>query len=165
MTPHTDEEVSLPQKRKYTGVTDGIAKGPRAGTEEFVKQAISYSGKQVWNNGTFGVRMVKGNPKALSVHATGRAMDLSWRGKSKIDAKHFIEVLADNGFDLGTELILDYNPKPFGRGWKCTRGTWESYSKAILHGSPNGDWYHIELCPEFADDPAKVRAAFKAIFK
>jgi len=39
------------------------------------------------------------------------------------------------------------------------------YTKRTLGGAPRGDWYHIELSPEFADDPKKVHKAFKALFK
>jgi len=150
---------------KYTGVSDGIAKGKRKGTEAFVKHVSLLSKGNLWNNGTWGVRSIKGKPQYLSVHSTGRAMDLSWRGKSRQEANKIIEMIVANADALGVELVLDYFPKPYGRGYKCTRKGWSEYTKATLAGSPNGDWYHLELSPEFADDPKKVHEAFKALFK
>ena len=92
-------------------------------------------------------------------------MDLSWRGKSREEANKIIEMIVANADALGVELVLDYFPKPYVRGYKCTRKGWNKYTKATLTGAPNGDWYHLELSPEFADDPKKVHEAFKALFK
>ena len=150
---------------KYTGVSDGVAKGKRRGTEAWVKHAKLLSKGNLWNNGTFGVRAIKGKPQYLSVHSTGRAMDLSWRGKSRAEANKFIEMVVANADALGVELVLDYFPKPYGRGYKCTRGRWARYTKKTLGGAPLGDWYHLELSPEFADNPKKVHQAFKALFQ
>ncbi|CAB4139812.1 hypothetical protein UFOVP355_6 [uncultured Caudovirales phage] len=150
---------------KYTGTSDGIAKGKRKGTEAFVKHVALLSKGNLCNNGTWGVRAVKGKPQYLSVHATGRAMDLSWRGKSRQEANKVIEMIVANADALGVELVLDYFPKPYGRGYKCTRKGWSKYTAPSLSGAPNGDWYHLEISPEFADDPKKVHEAFKALFK
>jgi hypothetical protein len=150
---------------KYTGTSDGISKGKRKGTEAFVKHVSLLSKRNLWNNGTWGVRQIKGKSKYLSVHSTGRAMDLSWRGKSRKEANKVIEMIVANADKLGVEMVLDYFPKPYGRGYKCTRKRWMKYTKATLGGAPNGDWYHLELSPEFADDPKKVHEAFKALFK
>ena len=150
---------------KYTGTSDGIAKGKRKGTEAFVKHVSLLSKRNLWNNGTWVVRPIKGKSQYLSVHSTGRAMDLSWRGKSRKEANKVIEMIVANADALGVEMVLDYFPKPHGRGYKCTRKGWQKYSKATLGGAPNGDWYHLELSPEFADDPKKVHEAFKALFK
>jgi len=40
--------------RDYIGNSDGPAAGKRAGTEEWVRQAIKYSNGALWNNGTYG---------------------------------------------------------------------------------------------------------------
>lgn len=149
-------------RRKYTGF-DGVSKGKRAGTEAFVKHVVLLSRKNLWNNGTWGVRAIRGSDK-MSVHSTGRAMDLSWRGKDRAEANKVIEMLADNADKLGVELIIDYFPRPHGRAWKCTRGSWMKYTKKTVSGAPQGDWYHIELSPEFADDAKKVHQAFKSLF-
>ena len=150
---------------KYTGTSDGIAKGKRKGTEAFVKHVSLLSKRNLWNNGTWVVRPIKGKPQYLSVHSTGRAMDLSWRGKSRKEANKVIEMIVANADALGVEMVLDYFPKPYGRGYKCTRKGWMKYTKRTLGGAPRGDWYHIEISPEFADDPKKVHEAFKALFK
>ena len=92
-------------------------------------------------------------------------MDLSWRGKDRKQANDFINFLATNAAVLGIELIIDYFPAPYGRAYKCTRDGWEKYHHQVVVGAPRGDWYHIEISPEFADDPKKVHQAFKALFK
>jgi hypothetical protein len=150
---------------KYTGTSDGISKGKRKGTEAFVKHVALLSKGNLWNNGTWMVRQIKGKSQYLSVHSTGRAIDLSWRGKSRAEANKVIEMIVANADALGVEMVLDYFPKPHGRGYKCTRKGWFKYTKATLGGAPNGDWYHIEISPAFADDPKKVHQAFKALFK
>jgi hypothetical protein len=147
--------------RPYTGF-DGVAKGKRRGTERFVKEVIRLSKRNLWNNGTWGVRPIRGSDR-MSVHATGRAMDLSWRGKDRIVANDTIEFLVKNADVLGIELVIDYWPKPHGRAYKCTRKGWIRYTKKTVSGAPQGDWYHIELSPEFADDPKKVREAFRSL--
>jgi hypothetical protein len=150
------------KRRPYTGF-DGVAKGKRKGTEAFVKHLVLLSKKNLWNNGTWGVRPIRGSDK-MSVHSTGRAMDLSWRGKDRKIANEVIEMVVANADKLGVELVIDYFPKPHGRAYKCTRPGWVRYTKKTVSGAPQGDWYHIELSPEFADDPKKVHEAFKSLF-
>ncbi len=65
-------------KRPYTGNKDGAAKGLRPGMKVFIKEVIELSNGALWNNGDFGVRNMR-NKQSLSVHATGRAVDLSYR--------------------------------------------------------------------------------------
>jgi hypothetical protein len=157
------------QKRKYTGVTDGPAAGKRAGTEEFVKQVHRLTGGALWNNGTWVVRNKNGKT-SLSVHATGRAMDLSYRkvgakGKpnGRQHAQELIRLLVANNEELGVEMILDYFPQPHGRGWRCDRQAWTKYSKATITGAPGGDWIHVEISPKMADSPQAVRDAFAKV--
>ena len=152
--------------RKYTGTSDGPAPGKRAGLEEFVKQVATLSGGALWNNGTWVVRNMRGK-ESLSVHATGRAVDMSWRklGNKGIadgrgQARRTINQLVANADLLQIECILDYFPDPHGRGWRCDRGTWQVYTKPTISGAPSGDWYHIEISPEMADSPQKVVDAF-----
>ena len=65
--------------RKYTGY-DGDASGRRAGMEQFIKLTTQRFNGGVWNNGSWNVRnMNKSGKPRRSVHATGRAADLSWR--------------------------------------------------------------------------------------
>ena len=152
--------------RKYTGTSDGPAPGKRAGLEEFVKQVATLSGGALWNNGTWVVRNMRGK-ESLSVHATGRAVDMSWRklgNKGVADgrgqARRTINRLVANADLLQIECILDYFPDPHGRGWRCDRGTWQVYTKPTISGAPSGDWFHIEISPEMADSPQKVVDAF-----
>ncbi len=69
-----------PNARPYTGNSDGASAGPRAGMNEFIKQVLHHSNNAMWNNGSWGVRDVRSKPGTMSVHATGRAVDLSRNG-------------------------------------------------------------------------------------
>ena len=158
--------------RKYTGNDDGLATGERAGLRVLINQ-ITKMYPALWNNGSWGNRSMRGKIGTLSVHATGRAVDLSFRHvpKSKLgiakggrlEAEKAMEFLTKNATALGLEAILDYYPIPHGRGWRCDRGTWKVYTKAEIHGSPMGDWFHVEVSPQMADDPEAMRKAFAEI--
>jgi len=61
--------------------------------------------------------------------------------------------------------VLDYFPKAFGRGWRCDRQRWKSYSKPEIHGAPGGSWLHVEVSPAFVKQPANlIQQAFKRVF-
>ena len=154
--------------RPYTGSTDGAAKGKRAGLEEFVKQITHLSDGALWNNGTWVVRNMRGK-ESLSVHATGRAVDLSYRkmgnkGKAngREEAIKVMEFLTANWKRLHIECILDYWSQ-FGRGWRCDRAAWQDYTKQTITGSGGGDWIHVEIGPKFADDAATYKARFQEL--
>jgi hypothetical protein len=156
--------------RPYTGNKDGEAKRVRAGMKSFIDRVIFLSDHALWNNGDFGVRNMKGK-ESLSVHATGRAVDLSYRkmgnkgkDKGRQHAMEWCKILTDNAEALGVEMIIDYFPEPHGRAWKCDRAAWQKYDKETVHGAPHGDWLHVELSPAMADNPAAVEAAFAKIF-
>lgn len=162
------------KKRPYTGISDGISptNAARLGLVAFVRQIERRSNSALWNNGTFANRPKRGKD-TMSVHATGRAVDLSYRKTStkgvpngRLIAVEWLDLLTipSNAEALGIEMILDYWTSPFGRGWRCDRGTWENYKKATITGAPNGDWLHIELSPQTADNPAAIRQAFKKMF-
>jgi len=141
--------------RPYTGF-DQIAGGKRAGFEMFIDLLEAHFG--LWNNGTFGVRKKRGK-SSYSVHATGRAGDLSWRGApyrgpGNYDAAvKMMDFLAAHADELFVEAIFDYYPAPYGRGWKCDRSAWQVYNKAAFSGAPGGDWVHVEVSNDKADDP------------
>ena len=155
--------------RPYTGTRDGIAKGKREGTEAFVAAIQIASGGQLWGNGTFGVRQQRGRP-VLSVHATGRAADISRRkmsaarpGCSRADIELVIDWMVANADAIGLEFLGDYEPRPGGRGWKCDRYAWKNWRPGEVKGAPGGDWIHVELDPEHADSTdwiAGVMATF-----
>jgi hypothetical protein len=112
--------------------------------------------------------------ESLSVHATGRAVDLSYRHvispkdssntkgikNGRREAVRMCKLLVDNADLLGLEALFDYFPAPHGRAWMCDRDAWSTYKKATISGAPKGDWLHLELSPEMADSPVKVREAF-----
>jgi len=157
-------------KKIYTGNSDGLGSGERPGLTELIKHLVYFSEGALWNNGTFVNRPMRGSEN-LSVHATGRAVDLSYRKtptKGRRNGRQFAEHMADfmvrHSDELGIEMILDYNPKPFGRGYKWTRGTWENYTKPTIHGAPDGDWLHVELSPLLSQSRAAVREAFLKLF-
>jgi len=158
--------------RRYTGTQDGIAKGRRAGMTAWINNVIEMSDGALWNNGDFGVRNQRGKD-ALSVHATGRAVDLSYRHMAdkglgikeggRQASINVMRTLITNADQIGLELILDYFPQPYGRGWRCDRRDWIKYQVSTLAGAPSGDWFHCEVTPAFADDPKLVNDAFKSL--
>ena len=156
--------------RDYIGNADGASPAPRAGMNEWIKQALAASNGALWNNGSWGQRDVKGKPGTMSVHATGRAVDLSYRKTEKYpkanrkDALAFINTVLANANDLGVQMIIDYFPKEFGRAWRCDRQAWLKYFKPTVSGAPGGDWFHIEITPQAADSVIWVKAAFLKVF-
>ena len=107
----------------------------------------------------------------LSVHACGRAVDLSYRPSEKHPTANrkgtiaFTNIVLANANELGVECVLDYFPKAFGRGWRCDRQAWKSYSKPEIHGAPGGDWCHYEVSPMFVDQPLTlIQQAFRRVF-
>jgi len=139
----------------------------------FINEIETRSAGALWNNGDWVVRNMRGK-ESLSVHATGRAVDLSYRhipstGKgsqkrgvpdARKIAVQWCRLLVINADLLGIECILDYFPEPHGRGWRCDRRDWIRYEVKTISGAPKGDWLHVELTPAMADDPAAVRQAF-----
>jgi hypothetical protein len=154
-------------KRPYTGNKDGEAKGLRPGMKVFINQTIKLSNGALWNNGDFGVRSMRGKEE-LSVHATGRAVDLSFRhieGKKgmkngRLEAMRVLKIIVANADALGVEAIFDYIVKPHGRAWMCDRDAWLNYKKETIHGGGSGDWLHFEVSPAMADDASKMKQAF-----
>jgi len=143
----------------------------------FIAEIEKRSGGALWNNGDYVVRNMRGK-ESLSVHATGRAVDLSYRymrgtGKGaptrgieqggRAEAVRWCRLLVRNADLLGIECILDYFPEPHGRGWRCDRRAWIRYEVKTISGAPAGDWLHIEISPDVADDAAKMRAAWAQI--
>jgi len=149
--------------RPYTGY-DKTASGKRAGFEMLIDLLEDHFG--LWNNGTFNVRNKRGKG-SMSVHATGRAGDLSWRGApyrgtgNYDDAREMMDWLVENADILDVEAVFDYYPEPYGRGWKCDRDEWKVYSDRVFSGSPGGDWVHIEIGNKYADNPSHYKEVFE----
>ena len=156
--------------RRYTGSADGAAKGRRACLKVLIDQIVRLSDGGLWNNGDFVVRNMRGK-ESLSVHATGRAVDLSYRfmkeRKGKKDGRavalQWCKMLTKNAHAIGLEMIIDYYPEPYGRAWRCDRNGWVKYERKMVSGAPHGDWLHVEVSPAMADDPAAMTSAFEKI--
>lgn len=147
-------------KRKYTGF-DGYAKSRRAGTQKFVDWVLFLNGGKIKNLGTFTKRDQRGKPGVPSIHGTGRAIDFGFAVYE--DGAALADFLVRNSEALGVELIVDYFPRPFGRGWRVDRQKWNNYSKKTVAGAPGGKWIHVELSPEVADDAAYFDEVFKCL--
>lgn len=157
--------------RPYTGF-NGVAGGTSAGLQMLIRRLEKETGKGLWNNGAWGVRDMKGKPGQPSVHATGRAVDMSWRdmpddrGKANYrqQAQKVIDILVANADAIGLEMVIDYFPHPWGRAWRCDRARWRKYDGRTVSGAPSGDWYHIEISPALAADPEAMKAALDKAF-
>lgn len=149
--------------RRYTGF-DGIGRR-RPGVELFAAEVPRYTGARLWNNGTFGIRPVRGGTRP-SVHSTGRAVDLSHRpmgdgkriGCSPAEAWAIIDRFVAAADDLELEAVGDYRPPR--RWWRCDRGTWSS--PAAIVGVP--DTIHLEFSPAISDDPDRMRSVLADLF-
>jgi len=157
--------------RPYTGNSDGAVDAPLPGMDEIIRQSIKYANGAVWNNGSWGIRDMRGKPGSLSVHATGRA----WDGSNRMTEQHqqanrksalvFINALVTNANELGIEMIIDYAVKDFGRAWRCDRQAWQKYEKQTVEHGGSGDWFHIEHSPAFVNQPLTlIQQAFRRVF-
>lgn len=142
-------------KRPYTG-WDRNSSGRRAGTEALINQIKFWSGGGLWHNGSWVVRPMRGKTRP-SVHGTGRAFDISWRGGKYggygdyDKVKVWYDFFCEHADELEIEVVFDYYPRPYGRGYKCNRGATVNYTKKSLAGAP-GDWFHLEISNKYADD-------------
>lgn len=170
--------------KPYVVPTYPVAKAPLPGCEEWARQANRTSGGALWNNGTWVVRDIRGKPGQVSNHARGVAMDLSYRymkssGKGVSDGRRiamdWLRTALTNWQPLGIQLVIDYWPQQFGRSWRCDRAgvgivkpaaaeAWQKPTKPAFTGAPGGDWFHIEIELAFAQDPDRVKQAFRQIF-
>jgi len=167
--------------RKYTGNSDGNAGKALPGTLKLVELC----GKR-WGFKNLGVyanrsmnnpKATPGDPKWLSVHATGRACDLGYSDrKAALQAWDWFLAHTEQ---LGIEEIHDYaydadvkDGKPgWGRGYRCSRGEGTNPKSVKIYdakdnaGSQGGKWLHIELSPTMAKDAAKFEAAWRSLPK
>lgn len=159
--------------RPYTGTTDGVSKTKRPGLEHLVACIEYLSAGKLWNNGTRVVRPMRGK-RALSVHATGRAADISYRkmpngrGSNRTYALEWIDLLVANADALGLELLTDYaytKGLGGGRTWKCDRHAWLNNRRGVIDGggNPASDWFHFEISPKMADDVPAMQNAINSI--
>lgn len=159
--------------RPYTGTKEGVGRGKRAGTEALAAGLQAGTGGRIWNNGTYQMRPMRGKA-AISVHATGRATDLSYRktakhpGSDRAFCARLCSVLVEHADELGLEMIVDYSytgGAGGGRVWKCDRNAWKDANPGAIEGGGQAwaDWIHIELSPAAADDPIRVGGALATI--
>ena len=149
--------------RPYTAIKAPVAKGPLAGTDEFIRQVVKRSYGSLWNNGSWVIRDIRTKPGQLSNHARGLAIDFSYRkmvDKGLTEGRKmslpFVYKLLENADKLQVELIIDYHEN---RSWKCDRGSW------IKGKWSGGDWFHIEISPAMANSESLVKQAFSDVFK
>jgi hypothetical protein len=147
--------------RPYTGY-DGTSTRRRPGLEAFAAEIQTLTGGALWNNGTLVIRAINGGTSP-SVHATGRAVDLSHRpmgdhrrGSTRAEALPLLDRLIVAANDLELEMAIDYGAP--ARVWRCDRSAWRPNTQ--VRGV--SDSFHIELSPAMADDPDRARAAVRA---
>lgn len=165
-------------RRPYTGY-NGTAKGITPGLQMLIRRLEKETKQGLWNNGAYGVRDMKGKPGQPSVHATGRAVDMSWRNvegpkgdgpdpkwrsQPYRSACKIIDVLVANADAIGLELVIDYFPHPWGRAWRCDRMRWRKYDQRTVTGAPGGDWFHIEISLAMAANPQAMKTALDKAF-
>jgi hypothetical protein len=158
-------------KRPYTGF-NGVAGGTTAGLQVLIRTLERETQKGLWNNGAWGVRDMKGKPGQPSVHATGRAVDMSWRnmpddrGKPNwyTQARNVIDRLVANADAIGLEMAIDYFPHPWGSAYRCDRGRWRKYDGRTVSGAPGGDWFHLEISPAMGANPEAMKAGLLLVF-
>ena len=157
---------------EYVGF-DGYASGKRKGTEEFARQFIKATGGAFFHNGSYGRRAARGKAYP-SVHGTGRAIDLSYRGApthagcgDRKVALEWIDWLVEHANELGVAMIIDYAHKPFGRAWRTDRQCWRVYMKPTVGGGGKSwaDWIHVEIThlDGWADDADAYKQVFASI--
>ena len=167
--------------RKYTGNTDGNSGKALPGTQKLLElcgKRWGFTNLGIWANRSMkNPKAIPGDPKWLSVHATGRAVDMGYADRAKaVEAWGWFMA---NTAALGIEELHDYafdsNVKDkvlgWGRGYRCSRGEGSDPKSVKIYdskdnaGSQGGKWLHIELTPEMAKDAAKFEAAWRTLPK
>lgn len=149
--------------KPYTVLTAPIVKHPLPGTDEFIRQIVKRAGGALWNNGSYQLRDIRNRPGTISNHAKGLAVDFSYRkmtDKGIVNGRKvalpFLYKLLDHADTLEIELVIDYF---FNRSWKCDRATW------IKGKWVGGDWFHVEISANMANNENLVKQAFNSVFK
>ena len=146
--------------RPYTG-WDGNAPRELDGMKALRQGLVEATDGGLFSLGSWLVRPKRGKTSP-SVHGTSRALDLGWTndgGKYQGWGEHDPVVAFCNWMTtdevaeaLRLEMLLDYWPKPYGRGWACSRWAWRTYSSRMMAGTPGGRWLHLEISPEYVKD-------------
>ena len=167
----------------YTGF-DKVADAKIPATEKFVELC----GKR-WgfgNLGTLVVRVMRSAPADIqkldphdpkckpymSVHATGRAADIDFKGDKEKAVQAINWFTRDDVVAaLGIEEVHDYagntkkGTEKWGRGWRIGRG-WKDWTATDNGGTPGAGWIHVEISPAKAALSADAfEAAWRALPK
>lgn len=107
----------------------------------------------------------------MSVHATGRAVDVGLNDAGKL--AEIFDFLVDNADEFFLEEVHNYSwkapgsKKAWGRGYRCNRASknrgvlaWDAKNNG---GTPGGLWLHFEVAPDA--DPKVLQANFRATKK
>lgn len=148
--------------RPYTGF-DKYGTGAAPGVVALRDLILFVNAGKLTHLGTYGRRDARGKPGHPSVHGTGRAVDIGFTDRATVELA--INWLITHADTLGVEMIADYFPQPFGRAWRCDRGTWKIYDKLTIHGAPGGRWIHIEISPTMAWNAAAMNTAIESTIK
>ena len=162
--------------RKYTGNTDGNSGKALPGTQKLLElcgKRWGFTNLGIWANRSMkNPKAIPGDPKWLSVHATGRAVDMGYSDRAKaVEAWGWFMA---NTAALGIEELHDYafdsNVKDkvlgWGRGYRCSRGEGSDpksvkiYNEKDNAGSFGGEWLHIEINQAMSKDAAKFAKAW-----
>jgi len=147
----------------YTGNTDATPKGTATPQAEKFAQIMN----DRWgfsNLGIYAYRPMRGSDR-LSVHATGRAVDLGYKSSNQHRITEICDWLADNYLTLGIEEVHQYTfeGSKWGRGFRCCRDGkpgWKTWTETE-NGGPSGYWIHVELAPTITAN--QLVQAWKAI--
>lgn len=102
---------------------------------------------------------------ALSVHATGWAVDLGYPATraGRRAAVQAFEWLVEHSETLRVAEVHDYRFGAYGRGYRCSRGeSWKGvveYPSRAKSAGAGGNWLHVEIDPEWS------KAAFEAAWR
>ena len=102
---------------------------------------------------------MRDKPGVLSVHATGRALDLGFSNRA--DAVEAMEWFVTHNQALGVTLINDYTHGRHGRTWRCDRQAWRIHDKPTIGG--RGNWFHVELDDWAADDARLLEKVWRSL--
>jgi len=166
-------------KRKYTGFDKvGTATHPAA---KKLSDLIQRRWKMNYMGG-LNVRVMRSAPGAIqkldphnpkcapymSVHATGRAVDIGHADPKVLDTV-FMYLVA-HADELHLEEVHQYNykapkaTKAWGRGFRCSRADKNNgikeWTATDNGGTPGGMWIHYEVAP--GADAAAIEAHFRA---
>lgn len=149
--------ATINKKRPYPPATVAW-KSKRKGTEKFVQLACA-RWKSFTRLGTWVVRDMRGKPGVLSVHATGRALDLGYTDRK--EALAACDWFVANNTALGVTLINDYQFGKWGRTWKCDRQAWKIHETSTI--GARGNWIHVELDGWAADDADGLTTIWRSL--